>query len=519
MARILKALGLGLVIATIVWLVTLWQWHNAERDIGMADIVVQLIVLPVLLTLGLLAALWGVQRLRAPVEAPVGAPSAEAGAADLALSAEAQAQRDASAWVLAEALHLPVGADADTAWYTLQAGGARPDLDAHLQDLDGLPVFTARVPEIELDDWLMTHGELSHPDEGGLPPAVLRALALIEAPLYRVLDTLTSLRTDLPGRAASSDSDEAPAFHDGEAFGKAHLSGVARPMALAQQASREAQRPRVAVRVLWPAHWQEADREAATAWLQSQCGTLLDWVAAVNAHTPAWQVAPLAQAESLWAEIDQLLLRWAREPRPELLLILAVDSALDAERIDHLQAMGELFTAQHQTGRVPGEGAAALLLAHPQWPHLSAQMPEAMRLWRPICRRRDKSADAAGRIGCSTLTAVLTDVLQRSTPPHEGLMVVSDADHRASRTGELFEALQSVVPELDPLLQVTRVGEACGDLGVARALVPTALACAALRQSEQTQRVALATHVQSSHERVVVALSPMPPMPAVPEAA
>ena len=220
-----------------------------------------------------------------------------------------------------------------------------------------------------------------------------------------------------------------------------------------------------------------------------------------------------------WAEIDQHLLRWAREPRPELLLILAVDSAIDADRIDHLQSVGELFTAQHQTGRVPGEGAAALLLAHPKWPHLRAQMPEAMRLWRPVCGRRDKSADVAGRIGCTTLTAVLTEVLQRTTPPHESLMVVSDADHRASRTGELFEALQGVAPELDPLQQVTRVGEACGDLGVARALVPTALACAALRASDQAQRVAVATHVQSPHERVVVALSPMPPQPAVLEAA
>ena len=519
MARILKALGLGLVIATIVWLVTLWQWQNAERDIGMSDIVVQLIVLPLLLTLGLLAALWGVQRLRTPVAAPATAPSAGEGAADTALSAEAQAQRDASAWVLAEAVHLPVGTDADTAWSILQAGGARPDLDAHLQDLDGLPVFTARVPEIELDDWLLAHGELSHPDEGGLPSAVLRALALIEAPLHQVLDALTSLRTDLTDGDMSSASDEAPALNDAEAFGKAHLSGVARPMALAQQASREAQRPRVTVRVLWPSHWQEADREAATAWLQSQCGGLLDWVATVQAHAPAWQVTPLAQAESLWAEIDQHLLRWAREPRPELLLILAVDSAIDADRIDHLQSVGELFTAQHQTGRVPGEGAAALLLAHPQWPHLRAQMPEAMRLWRPVCGRRDKSADVAGRIGCTTLTAVLTEVLQRTTPPHESLMVVSDADHRASRTGELFEALQGVAPELDPLQQVTRVGEACGDLGVARALVPTALACAALRASDQAQRVALATHVQSPHERVVVALSPMPPQPAVLEAA
>jgi hypothetical protein len=134
---------------------------------------------------------------------------------------------------------------------------------------------------------------------------VLRALALIEAPLHQVLDALTSLRTDLTDGDMSSASDEAPAFNDAEAFGKAHLSGVARPMALAQQASREAQRPRVTVRVLWPSHWQEADREAATAWLQSQCGGLLDWVATVQAHAPAWQATPLAQAESLWAEIDQ----------------------------------------------------------------------------------------------------------------------------------------------------------------------------------------------------------------------
>ena len=43
---------------------------------------------------------------------------------------------------------------------------------------------------------LLAHGELSHPDEGGLPSAVLRALALIEAPLHQVLDALPAQ----PGR-------------------------------------------------------------------------------------------------------------------------------------------------------------------------------------------------------------------------------------------------------------------------------------------------------------------------------
>ena len=70
MARILKVLGLGLVIATIVWLVTLWQWQQTEREIGMNDIVLQLIILPLLLTAGLLAALWVVERMRVPSAAP-----------------------------------------------------------------------------------------------------------------------------------------------------------------------------------------------------------------------------------------------------------------------------------------------------------------------------------------------------------------------------------------------------------------------------------------------------------------
>src|SRR5690606_16676194 len=106
----------------------------------------------VLLTLGLLGALWSVQRLRtAPAPSSPGATDDAGGDADL--SAEAQAQRQASAWVVAESVHLSVGRDADMAWSALQGGMARPDLDPHLQDLDGLPVFTARVADIDLDEW------------------------------------------------------------------------------------------------------------------------------------------------------------------------------------------------------------------------------------------------------------------------------------------------------------------------------------------------------------------------------
>lgn len=517
MARILKTLGLGLLIATIVWLVTLWRWHNDARDIEMADIVVQLILLPLVLTLGLLSALWVVKRLRQPAADPAPALEARASMApqDDALSAEAAALRNASAWMLTEAVTLPIGADVDMAWAAMQASAIRPDLDAELRDMDGLPVFSARAPHIDLDDWLSVHADLLRPDEAGLPPSVLRALALIEAPLHHALNALSILRTDLEQARDERDGGEAEAAMEG----KAHLSGVARPMGAAQRLRQAALRPSVTIRVLWPLHWQAVHRERATAWLQAQCEALHVWATQVNALEPLWQVQALSHPEAVWAEVDQQLLHWARDARPALMLVLAVDSAIDADRVDHLQAIGSLFTAANQTGLVPGEGAAAILLAHPDWPQLRSQVPDATRLWRPISARRDKSADAAGRTGCRELSEVFTQAMQRSAPPHAHVMVVADADHRASRTGELFETLQTVAPDLDPISQVARVGEACGDLGMARALVPTALAGAALRHSDHAQALALATHVHSSHERVVVALSPMPPLPPLSEAA
>jgi hypothetical protein len=112
--------------------------------------------------------------------------------------------------------------------------------------------------------------------------------------------------------------------------------------------------------------------------------------------------------------------------------------------------------------------------------------------------------------------------VQAQHRPHpDSLQVVADADHRASRTSELYEAVAAVSPEVDPMLAIARVGQACGDLGVAGALVPSVLASAWLRaggagsasapspgKGPEDLPLALAVHLQSSHERVVVPLAP-----------
>lgn len=518
MTKVLKAGALWLAIAVVVWLITIWRWQSTGYAATTGDIVAQLFVLPLVLAAVLLLALWGIGRLREKAAAPVAGPVTKlqpvAQAVAEVPTSEDEAARRASAWVLAEAVTLAAGSDAQRAWQGLQSRAVRPGLDRALQDVDGMPVFTARVPELDMHDWLDAHAELSAAHQLPLSEPVLRGLALLEGPLHEMLSVVAGL---VPVDAAAAHANAAS--HGVDASMKAHLSGVATPVLTSVSMAQAARAPQLTVRVLLPAHWPQAEREAAIDWLRSQCGSLLDWVDAARAKGVRWSTETLAQPEALWDELDQCIVDWTRQPRPELLLMLAVDSAVNAGSVERMQAVGELFTATHQTGKVPGEGAVALLLANAHWSSMSPTMWPDMaephgtpiQLWRPVRTRRDKSADAAGRVGIQALSKAIEHAVSLNQAVHGNLLVVADADHRASRTAELFESLQEVVPGLDPMLAVTRVGEACGEIGMARALAPSALACSALRTNAQPGQVAVAAHVQSSHDRVVVALAPWAP--------
>ncbi len=237
---------------------------------------------------------------------------------------------------------------------------------------------------------------------------------------------------------------------------------------------------------------------------------LIEQAQSIGLTAPIWQVIPPASPEAWWLEWDQAMTRWHRESAAEAMLILAVDSALDETTVEQWQSVGELFTAQHQTGRIPGEAATGLLVVSPA---LGAQLDakllpqKPIRMSRPVCLKRDKSADASGRVGAAVLTDAMTQALAvAGLTASENMMVIADADHRASRTSELFEALQSLMPGLDPTTHVARAGEVLGDVGVARSLLSTALGCAAVWSSEG-DKVALAAHVHAPHERVVLALT------------
>lgn len=488
-------------------------------------------------------AIW--RRWRRPRD-PRGAVARPAPSPDAAtpVANHVQAQPEVAtawAWWVAEAALLPAGADVASAWRSLQLRATRPELDPVLTDHQGLPVFTGRVPAQHLgpDDALgvpAPPGPLEADADLIALPTVRRACALLGPPWQAVLARVAGVAQGRANAAPSGPADGgaagwAPAHgvwpaHDAHAAGawRAHLSGMAPPDR--QPEPSDSQRPTVTVRLILPLGWTVPEREALVAAVRRQSGALLDaaqWLGAAGVH---WLTEPVNHPEAWWDELDQTLLRWAGSQRPEWLLVLAVDTLLSEEQVQAWQDGGELFTATHQHGRMPGEGAVACWLTSPACrPEVLANGQAPLRLWPPVRLRRQTSADRLGRVAADELALAIGQALRHAGGAGVAascLTVVSDGDHRASRTGELFEALLTAAPATDPLTQVTRLGEACGDLGCARVLAAAVMASQALRQGVEPEAgpapasapgVALAVQLQHPLERVAVCLTPSRPWP------
>jgi hypothetical protein len=95
---------------------------------------------------------------------------------------------------------------------------------------------------------------------------------------------------------------------------------------------------------------------------------------------------------------DALLLALERERCDDVVMLLACHSELSEAAVQAWERQGRLFSAsQCPKGRMPGEGAAVLLLARPAEAGRPDPREPLAWLHRPVCLRRDKSIDAPGR--------------------------------------------------------------------------------------------------------------------------
>jgi len=313
--------------------------------------------------------------------------------------------------ILAGALRTPHGVSAEELGAALAANKIDADLDRELVDDDGFPVMSARCEQAgdeavreEIAGWLETYTTPAprFGDEGW------RALVLGTAVLRELADHAAGLLVP----------------DDGAPF--------TLQLALAL-----------------PDDWQVDHRQAASMWCR-QVLAQAGWPAARIDVTEPAAAAPL---------IARLAQQAEKSAAPTATILLAFCSHVGQETVDRWSANGTLFTSFHPRGRIPGEGAAGLLLAPaPDGPGLAHVSLEA-----DAC---DPASTSLKRLSPQRLNMLAERLLQgMAVAPATVAMVVADTGADTRHALELMEFGGATTPHLDNASDIVRVGPACGACG------------------------------------------------------
>lgn len=214
--------------------------------------------------------------------------------------------------------------------------------------------------------------------------------------------------------------------------------------------------------------------------------------------------------------LDEFAAAANRSDSQDLLLLAACESAVDEDRLQDMEARGLLFSHRNQQGRIPGEAAAALLARASKAPANGEQDVMALAS-RAALLPRQKSADAPGRICHEALVQAAGSCLDAAQIGANAICaVVSDADHRSSRTAETAAMMNDLFTDVDPVAQCIRSNDALGHLGAAGALVALAVAAGAAQAEQKPVLLAAVAHPV---DRAALVIAPFVPDSAAPAAA
>ena len=433
--KLLSRLGIAVLVFAAIWTAVILRWRMTNRVPNGVDVGLYLIALP----LGLLLLAWLGFKIAGRIKKRKQAR--EAGAAAGAGDDPTTATNDPSlTWQLpliaVDAL-LPAGATLDTVIDAAREG-IRAELHASLRDASQRPAFAAEVDGVDIDALDDTLPETAK----GWPEARKRALALGEMLATQMLDEHFDTLRPTPDPKA--------------------------PMTRAKP-------PVAQLEWLLPSAWSDADRDLAADWLRQR-------LAEQGWDAPELRVqAGVAEAGApVLKRLDDLNRAFHENTLALPHLLLASDSHLDAATVAEWDAAHRLHGAANAEGRVPGEGAAALLVA----PSTHAAEPLPVRLGRLYAARRAKAVEQPQRLQADTLEELagkVTAPLAGGSDDDNGgdsgeLTLVADTDMRASRTAEALHFTETLLPEQDPEQSLLGIGTANGCAGAALTLAVVAAA-------------------------------------------
>lgn len=446
MSSLFKGVALFVALTCGVWIAVLWRWEVTARDMSLSDFVIYLGVLP-LTVFALVLLLRRASRGALQRQAAAAAAGLAAVPAARTTGTDDDTQRHATVQLLAASLMCAAGTSAAELLAAAKDGAPRPALDPELRDDDGLPVFTARIAVLDPASLapppasLMEAARARHAEWAGVVPQehVQRALAALQEPLSQAV------------------------------------------MALAPWAARFATpaggAPGCRVRVLigLPADWTPFEQALGHAFATAVVAT------AEPSAIPAACLEVTSgtdTGEELLLQADRLLRALAREQLSEPLIVAACYSAIGEDAVDAMERGGSLFSsAKRPKGSIPGEAAAALVLAGADWPAADTE-GSVPHLYRPTVLRRGKSVDAPGRIGSDLVSQAISQALSASGLPSEAICSLAcDADQHTARGAELHGGAHGLLPHLDSGEDIHLTGTVTGAVGAVSALL--VVACAA----------------------------------------
>ncbi|WMJ69526.1 hypothetical protein [Stenotrophomonas sp. 24(2023)] len=419
------------------WGATILYWRSS----GTVPTGMQMLAYLGLLPVGLSGAGF---MLRGAARRGVDAALDKAAADDDALPAEPAAGKAVppSVALLGSAMNLGLGLP-PTALLALAAAPPRPSLDGRFRDTRNLPVRMSAATDLQELDVLQVR-------QDGIDTAAheRRAMALLQPVLDELLEAAGNALPPLE---------------------------VAEEVVVAGLRRRD-ERPVgnvLTIELVVPAIWSDALRHWAQDWLLAQAGQ-----AGLDARRFDVRVTTLDGPREAWGHASRLIDLLADGGTARWHLLLACASCIDDAIVANWLASGELATAQVPDGRVPGEGAAGVLLASP-----ALGTDGAARLWRPQLLRADQVEATRPAEQRRQLAALATQWL--AALPADGAalqFVLHDADHRGDLMVDAAAITSALNPDLDFSPQSLALAVSAGELGPVLPLAQLALAQAQLHR-------------------------------------
>ncbi|HEY3300067.1 MAG TPA: hypothetical protein VGJ90_04770 [Methylophilaceae bacterium] len=427
------------VITLSIWALAIFYWKVTYHNPSNSDVVSFLIVAPLALLLFVFVVNSASSyMLRPKVGSSVVAEIEERGG-KVKLESEVATSRD---WVLSAAfgqlvtLHGESVADLAAAMTKKETKFA---LDSELMDTEGFPLMSARITDLDIagtfdafSEWM---GEQKLVDE-----SVVNWLVEDKRTIHLAYTVFSALIRTL----LSQD-------HVAELLAN-HLNDHKNTL------------PNIYLVNSVPEHWSPKQKALLSSWLSDEISRQ-GWPEACVLSIPL-----MLEGLNAWEILDGINVQIHQSDKLGIYVVTSAQSYLGERTFAEYEANGKLLTNQNKNGSVYGEASAGLLVIDDRLA-VNFEGNTVVQLHRAAMLRRDKSADATGKIGPDLLLDVIKDALAVSAVDAAAIKVVAaDTDARVSRVTEFFSAINMALPEVDAEQGCLKLQERCGMVGVAAGL-------------------------------------------------